>query len=63
MHQNIYLLIFSSSIQGRKLIIWLGGGFQNQPYNVQVERIHSLSQVMSGAFSSSFIIIIIICLI
>ncbi|XP_060593376.1 histidine N-alpha-methyltransferase-like [Ruditapes philippinarum] len=36
-----------SSIPGRKLIVWLGGGFQNQPYNVQVERIRSLSQCMS----------------
>ncbi|XP_045158354.2 histidine N-alpha-methyltransferase-like [Mercenaria mercenaria] len=36
-----------SSIPGRKLIIWLGGGFQNQPYSVQVQRIHSLSQTMT----------------
>lgn len=36
-----------STVPGRKLIIWLGGGFQNQPYDVQVDRIQSLSQTMS----------------
>ena len=36
------------NVQGNKLIIWLGGGFQNQPYQVQVGRIASLSDTMSG---------------
>ena len=41
-------IFFFRNIQGNKLIIWLGGGFQNQPYQVQVGRIESLAQTMSG---------------
>lgn len=35
------------NISGNKLIIWLGGGFQNQPYKVQADRIESLSKTMT----------------
>lgn len=35
------------TITEHKLIIWLGGGFQNQPYNTQVSRLQSLAQAMS----------------
>ncbi|XP_052281169.1 histidine N-alpha-methyltransferase-like [Dreissena polymorpha] len=36
------------TIPGRKLIIWMGGGFQNQAYQTQITRLQSLAQFMTG---------------
>ena len=44
----LYFSLCRRDIKGHKLILWLGGGFQNQPYQTQVDRIHSLGNSMTG---------------